>query len=422
MMMVMARQWVKSIVVMMLLVVGGVRAATVLTVDEKTIVGAIGHYENGALVLQLKSDETVTVPMEDVTQVTFTWQERVAATPSGDAESAKRSPVPQWWRVEFGETDRLTAELVGWDESGVKLMPEVVGGELVVPSDRLRAVWTMTESLVKKAKEISVTARGQDVAYVSRDGEVRAVAGFAVGCDGEFLNFKYEDKEQGIKLDRLVGLVLSQREIPVEKEMYQTFVLSAAGESISGKILSVDKSAFRVSVLGGGNGGGNGGGGAVPIAKVDKITVKNGRLVWLGDLRPMLVEEVPYLDYMMPYRVDQSLVGGALKMLDGVVDRGIAVHSKCFLTYDLGGAFEKLRMTVGFQHPEGKMGRAALRVVGDEKVLWEDLDAKGDAKPVLLDLNMHGVKKLRLEADYGKDQDVGDRVIWGDAKLTKPTK
>ena len=76
-------------------------------------------------------------------------------------------------------------------------------------------------------------------------------------------------------------------------------------------------------------------------------------------------------------------------------------------------------MKVGFQQPEGKIGRAAIRLVGDEKVLWEDADMKGDAKPAAVDVSVQGVKMLRLEVDYGKDQDVGDRVIWGDPRLVK---
>ncbi|MCL2647497.1 MAG: NPCBM/NEW2 domain-containing protein [Phycisphaerales bacterium] len=421
----MKQQWIQSKIKSMVvacaaiaIVAGSVRAATIQTADEKTISATISGYENGKLILQPKeSDATTKLPLADITLISYTWQERVAATPNTTSSATR--PKSLRWQVEFGGTDRLTATLVAWNETGVCLASDTLVGEFVIPADQLRSIWTTTDNLVKKAKEISITARGQDIAYVSKDGEVKAVAGFATGCDGEFLNFKYDGQDHGIKLDRLVGLVLAQREIPAEREMYETFMLSTPGEMISGRITGMDKDAFHVTVLGGGDVKKNI---AVPIAKIDKIAVKNGRLVWLGDLKPALVQEVPYLDYMMSYRVNQSLTGGPLKMQDTFVDRGIAVHSKCFLTYDLSGAFEKLRMTVGFQQPEGKMGRAALRVLGDEKVLWEDLDAKGDGKSVPLDLNIQGVKMLRLEADYGKDQDVGDRVIWGDARLTKPAK
>ena len=45
--------------------------------------------------------------------------------------------------------------------------------------------------------------------------------------------------------------------------------------------------------------------------------------------------------------------------------------------------------------------------------------ARGDREPTVIKLKIQGVRKLTLEVDFGKEQDVGDRVIWADARLLR---
>jgi hypothetical protein len=142
-------------------------------------------------------------------------------------------------------------------------------------------------------------------------------------------------------------------------------------------------------------------------------------MVYLSDLKPVSVEQVPYFDRMLGYRVDQSLDGKPLVLKDGTYKRGIAVHSRCALGYDLGGKFDELRAKVGFQQPEGKLGQAVVRVLGDGKVLFEQPDARGDQPPFEVKVKLAGVQRLALEVDFGKGQDVGDRVVWANARLLR---
>jgi hypothetical protein len=107
-------------------------------------------------------------------------------------------------------------------------------------------------------------------------------------------------------------------------------------------------------------------------------------------------------------------------MNDGPVSKGIAVHTKCTLEYEIGGGFDRFRAKIGFQQPEGKLGRAPVRIRGDGKLLWEQANLTGAARtPDIVDLDIAGVKTLVLEADFGPDGDVGGRVVWGDARLIK---
>jgi hypothetical protein len=237
-----------------------------------------------------------------------------------------------------------------------------------------------------------------------------------VGIEGDSLKYKYEREDRKIKLDRLVGVTLAQRETTPDRSLYEAFLL-VNGDVISGKLESIEHGTLRINPLAAGESAGVL---EIPLPLLATVEVRNGRLTWLGDLVPASVSEVPYFDRLMPYRVNKSLTGGALVLADGQITKGIAVHSKCVLTYDIHSDFERFKTKIGFQLPEGKAGRAPVRIVGDDKVLWHDDNLKGDAsKPLVVDLDVSGVKRLTLEADFGPSQDVGGRLVWGEARLVK---
>lgn len=437
---------------------GLVRGATIETFDDTKITATVTGLEQGELLLQPSGNNMPLkkLPLQDVVQITLTASDRTSAAPAPTPATAPASTAPavppatraatapatapatqpavsssqpakpSLWRVSFGAADHLTATLKSWDEKQLTLSAEPLeGAAMVIPLAELREIWTTSDARTKKARDLNVAAQAEDVVFVEKDNQVKAVKGIATGLDADSLKFKYDGQERQIKLERVVGVVLAERERPIEKNLYETLTLTS-GDALSGRILSLQDGRFAVALLAAAAGGGGDGAGApvqagaaVPLAQVAKIDIRNGRLVCLCDLKPTTVIQTPYFDRLMPYQVDKSLAGGPLVLTDGTVARGIAVHSRCILTYDLAGAFSKLKTKVGFQQPEGRAGRAALRVLGDGKVLWADDDLKGDAKPTPLDLSIEDIKTLTLEVDYGKDQDVADRVIWAYPRLLK---
>ena len=58
-------------------------------------------------------------------------------------------------------------------------------------------------------------------------------------------------------------------------------------------------------------------------------------MTFLSDLTPAKVEETPYFGHRLPWRRDVNLTGEPLKINGQSFDRGLAVHSRCILTYDL---------------------------------------------------------------------------------------
>ena len=67
------------------------------------------------------------------------------------------------------------------------------------------------------------------------------------------------------------------------------------------------------------------------------------------------------------------------------------------------------------------LGRVDCRVFADgkETLLQPRLESVGPAVP--LKLPVAGADQLRLLVDFGRGQDTGDRVIWANARLYRPS-
>jgi hypothetical protein len=140
-------------------------------------------------------------------------------------------------------------------------------------------------------------------------------------------------------------------------------------------------------------------------------------MAYLSDLQPTKVEETPYFGRRSPYRRDVALDGSPLKLGDQPIEKGLAVHSRSALTYDLDRRYTTFEALVGFDASGGKKGRVECRVFADGKELYANPDLRADAPPVHLSLPVAGADQLRLVVDFGPDDDTGDRVIWGNARL-----
>ena len=322
------------------------------------------------------------------------------------------------WKILLIGDDQLAFKISGWSDQKLRVTAPLGNpAGLDIPIEQIRELWCGTDDQIKQARAIKLDAGVEDAAFVTKDGVVITVRGVAVGIDDDALLFKFNDEQKKINLSKLVGVILGGQDTKRDDSFRQTLQLKT-GDSLTGTWRSYDKAANVIGLetrwgakL------------SIPFDLVIRIRSTNGRLVYVGDLKPAAVEQVPYFDRLMTYRVDKSLTGGPLKLIDGEYARGIAVHSRCLLTYDVGGKYEDFKAKVGFQQPEGKIGQAVFRVLGDGKTLYEDLDARGDAKaPADINVKVTGVQRLTLEVDFGKSEDTGGRVVWANARLLRAKK
>ena len=138
-------------------------------------------------------------------------------------------------------------------------------------------------------------------------------------------------------------------------------------------------------------------------------------MTYLSDLEPSRVEETPFFGRRLPWRRDVNLLGEPLKMDGQTFERGLAVHSRCILTYDLDGQYATFEALVGFDDAAQGKGRVDCRVFADGKELYANPDLRADGPPVALSLPVAGgrataaPRRFRPGPGHGRPRDLGER-------------
>jgi len=265
---------------------------------------------------------------------------------------------------------------------------------------------------VKTKYEEQLAKPGPDdfALVLSRDGGLTEISGRLQGFGESGLKILYEGQARSIKLERVQAVVLAAHPATrAWKGPFQIFRL-ASGDAFSGAWLSQGEKTYRFKSAWGSEV-------EVPLEAVVEIIGRNTKMVNVSELTPVAVEQVPYFDRLIPFVRDMAWNNRPLKLDGKTYTRGLAVHSRCVLTYDLGGEFASFRAILGFDEEAGDRGRVVCRVIVDDKELFAKPDFRASEKPVPVEVPVKGAKQLRLEVDFGEEEDVGDRVIWANARL-----
>jgi hypothetical protein len=263
------------------------------------------------------------------------------------------------------------------------------------------------DSFTKRLK-----ARGSEDLLLAqtKKGEVIAISGVVEQTQGGRLHFSYQGRSRTLPLEQVEGLILAFRpDAPQPDQLRPTFTLTS-GVVVSGKWQSLNTEIWKIQAPWGQDVN-------LPAPAVQEARFRGGKMTYLSDLTPSKVEEQPYFGHRLPWRRDVNLQGEPLKMNGRTYERGLAVHSRCILTFDLNGRYSKFEALVGFDDAAKSLGRVDCRVYADGKALYANRDLRADGPSAKLDLPVAGAQQLRLHVDFGPDQDTGDRVIWANARL-----
>jgi hypothetical protein len=263
-----------------------------------------------------------------------------------------------------------------------------------------------TESFAKRLK----TRGPEDLLLAqTKKGEVLAIPGILEGTEADRLRFQYQGRTRTLPLKQVEGLVMAARPESPPEELRPTFSLPG-GVTVSGRWKDLDSSTWKVETPWGQEL-------KLPAAEIQGVWFRGGKMTYLSDLNPSKVEETPFFSHKFPWRRNVNLLGEPLKMNGATFERGLAVHSRCILTYDLNGRFATFEALVGFDDAVQGKGRVDCRVFADTKEIYANPDLRADAPPVKLSLPVSGAEQLRLLVDFGRGADTGDRVIWANARL-----
>lgn len=155
-----------------------------------------------------------------------------------------------------------------------------------------------------------------------------------------------------------------------------------------------------------------------PVSIITRMDLTPGKLVYLSDLEPVKIEETPILADLYRFRRDKNLEGGPLSVGRRVYEKGLALHSRTILEYDING-YSSFRCVLGLDDAMAGSAHALVRIEGDDKVLLSTNINSRENKPQQVNLDIKGVQRLRIVVDYGEDLDLGDHINLADARLIK---
>jgi hypothetical protein len=297
------------------------------------------------------------------------------------------------------------------------------GQELEVRTRSIRSVrfrdHSATPAIARQWQEIAQAKHSGDVIIIRRQESLDFLEGTLVEIDDDTVGFEFDGDKIQVNRQRLDGLVYYHplaRQLP--ERVCQLIDVSGSRWMVralaldDGKIEWTSPAGVKLSI---------------PVEQLGKLDFSSGNTVWLSDLEPEFSQRRPYVASRLPPsslerlfgpRRDVGMTGGPL-VLDGeTYSRGIAMTSRTEMVYRLTEDFRHFHAMVGIDDAVRDAGHVELVISGDDRVLLSrTVTGREQAFPIELDVA--GVRRLKILVDFGEQMDIADHLNLCDARLTK---
>lgn len=155
------------------------------------------------------------------------------------------------------------------------------------------------------------------------------------------------------------------------------------------------------------------------VGQIDSIAFEGGRWEWVMLKPPAEAKHTAMLKMEWKHVVDHNVLGGPLRVAGNLFEKGIGVHSKSLLSFNLDGHYREFVTSFGIDDDSGAWAnvQTIIRVDGQQRYEKSDVVAGTLYGPVRVDLT--GGKSLELVVDFGKNGDIQDRLDWIEPILVK---
>lgn len=157
----------------------------------------------------------------------------------------------------------------------------------------------------------------------------------------------------------------------------------------------------------------------IPLSRILSLDVFGGRWQWLSQLEPVSYEHTPAISLHWDFQRDRNVLGKPMTIAGEHFARGIGVHSRSVLTYELAGGYREFVTSLGLDDSAGPLADVdvAIRIGGRPVYRKEHLKSGQLEGPLRFPLN--GAKRLELIVNFGANGDVQDRFNWADSALIR---
>jgi len=325
------------------------------------------------------------------------------------------------WKLSLLNGDTLYGDATGFSGKSLKFKT-IELGTVSVPLKRVASLTGPVFGPAGTVPKKLPTAPDHDIVVYKATGD--KLEGLILGVDMDHVQIQAQnsDAPTDIPLEKVDAIVFGgarpQREIPpLSMRLY-----FQSGTTYTAPLASPDiKEPFNWSI--------NqlvvkdAAGKDLTVSNLDRISrveIVGGRVVHLTELDFISSDQTSFLGTSWPAQINKNVLGQPMKIAHQTFDRGIGVHTKSTLVYDIQAGFDELTLRVGLDDSAAPNGEALASIILDGKTLWKTDPAKPLKPGILSDelhLNVKGGKRLELHADPASRLDVQGRVDWVNAAL-----
>ena len=295
-------------------------------------------------------------------------------------------------------------------------------GKFELPLQTVRAIVWRDSKTVQQA--VSKPSADNDRVIVNVDGKPQTVAGIIEGVTKEAVRIDYKGKVRSIGIEKVNAIVLADVGYQTPSGVLAS-VSVVEGSQCFGAIQSWDDSpngaVVKLAIARGTTL-------SIPVAQVAEVQVQSDRILFLSKVEPVAVNETT--DFVEPrsFQRDRSVTGGKLQ-IRGADDQpitfsnGIGSQATSELTYTNDKKFNRLLATVGIDLATKGRGDCQVVVKTDGVEVFNQR-ITGASDPLELDVDVASASRVSLLVLPGREFDLADHVVWGNAKLinTKDSK
>lgn len=309
---------------------------------------------------------------------------------------------------------RLSGELSGGDAQS--LTAKAIGdAELRLPFSTLAGVQLVPAEGFEKSNELfeaALAARfpGQDVLVTRGPDEMKSLRGRMETLGATSGSFVFGDKSRTFQNEKIFGVVFAKG--TGKNPAFPATVELLDGGEFSGRIESADATHVRIQASFGTTL-------ELGVDRIARLLFRSPRVTYLSDLTPVTERTDGRMHRPWAWRRDRSVTNAALSIDGRSFDRGLGMHARTELEYELDSGYEFFVATIGIDDAARPSGSVLFRVLGDAKSLFESEVLTGGDPPKDVRVEVKGIKKLTLIADYGDELDLSDHADWGGARLIK---
>lgn len=381
--------------------------------------------------------------------VDVTTQQIVIDTPKGNltlkseellvAKSVRESTAPVVPREDIGTVVTLidgsvlhaTKYTVDSGRATVLLLD---GTEITVPTRAIDHVRLMlpTPATFDQWQDLLKSPRNSDAVVIRKTATTtgdqdQAIAKVALDApegvlgdiDESSVGFEFDDSAVKVPRGKIEGVIYFHPTTPTPRDP-MCRVIDAGGSRWQARSLKLDEGNLTGICISGVRF-------KIPLAQLATLDYSVGNMDYLSDLpRESVVWKPrrsagnpPSAHQWFSPKFDTGLYGSVLKLDDEPYEKGLALHSHGEVTYRLTKRYRNLLARVGVDDGFRYEADLELRIYGDTELIFSR-KIKGQDKPFDLELDMQGIRRLKIVVGFGDDDsDRGDNLNLCNARLTK---